>query len=144
MQQQEEEQEQELEYTPYKGEYGWSAGNVVVCIFLFVLAGFAEVGGGWLVWQTVRESKAWYMAVIGSLVLVGYGFIPTLQPLDNFGRIYAVYGGFFILLSYIWGWIVDDVKPDTGDWVGTGIALVGVLLALFWPGRSEDSSSDTA
>ncbi len=33
-----------------------------------------------------------------------YGFIPTLQPTSNFGRLYAVYGGFFIVLSYAWGW----------------------------------------
>lgn len=28
----------------------------------------------------------------GAAVLVAYGFIPTLQPTDNFGRIFAVYG----------------------------------------------------
>lgn len=84
-------------------------------------------------WQTIRENKAWYLAFSGCFVLVAYGFIPCAQPLDNFGRIYAVYGGFFILLSYLWGWAVDKQRPDTGDWVGTGIAMVGVLLALFWP-----------
>ena len=36
-------------------------------------------------------------------MLVVYGFIPTLQPIDDFGRLYAVYGGFFIVLSYVWG-----------------------------------------
>ena len=91
------------------------------------------MGGGWLVWQTVRECKPWFFAFLGSIVLVAYGFIPTLQPMDTFGRIYAVYGGFFILLSYLWGWIFDGSKPDVGDWVGTGIAMVGVLVALFWP-----------
>lgn len=50
-----------------------------------------QVGGGWLVWQTIRENKGWWMAVLGSLVLVGYGFIPTLQPTDSFGRIYGAY-----------------------------------------------------
>ena len=33
-----------------------------------------------------------------------YGFIPTLQPTSDFGRLYAIYGGFFIVLSYAWGW----------------------------------------
>ena len=114
-------------------EIQWTAGKVVACISLFILAGSAEIAGGWMVWQTIRESRGWYWAVVGSLVLIAYGFIPTLQPLDTFGRIYAVYGGFFILLSYLWGWGLDGDKPDIGDWVGTGIAMVGVLLALFWP-----------
>jgi len=113
--------------------FEWTARNVILSIFLFIAAGIAEVGGGWLVWQTIRESKPWFLAVLGSAVLVGYGFIPTLQPLDTFGRVYAVYGGFFILLSYAWGWLLDGDRPDVGDWVGTGIALAGVLVALFWP-----------
>ena len=62
-----------------------------------------------------------------------YGFIPCLQPGDEFGRIYAVYGGFFIFLSYVWGWKFDGMKPDTGDVVGGSLALASVLLILFWP-----------
>jgi small multidrug resistance family-3 protein len=72
-------------------------------------------------------------ALLGSIVLVAYGFIPTLQPIDNFGRAFAVYGGFFIVLSYVFGWALDGVRPDVGDWVGSSIALAGVLVALFWP-----------
>ena len=113
--------------------FSWTARNVLVSILLFFAAAVAEIGGGWLVWQTMREGKPWYMAVIGSLVLVLYGFIPTLQPIDNFGRLYAVYGGFFILFSYLWGWLLDGNRPDAGDWIGTGVALVGVLIALLWP-----------
>lgn len=29
-------------------------------------------------------------------------------------QVYAVYGCFFIVLSYLWGWAVDGVQPDTG------------------------------
>lgn len=111
----------------------WTVGLVFASLGLFLAAGLAEVGGGWLVWQTMRENNAWWMALLGSLTLILYGFIPTWQPIDNFGRIYAVYGGFFIVLSYLWGWAVDGVEPDVGDWVGGGIALVGVLIAWFWP-----------
>lgn len=116
-------------------KFKWTTGKVILSIFLFLAAGLAEIAGGWLVWQAIREKRAWWMAVLGAIVLFLYGVIPTFQPLDNFGRIYAVYGGFFILLSYLWGWAVDKERPDVGDWVGTGIALVGVCLAFFWPGR---------
>ena len=61
-----------------------------------------------------REHKGWWMAVLGALVLISYGFVPTAQPVDNFGRVFAVYGGFFIILSYLWGWAVDGDRPDTG------------------------------
>lgn len=70
----------------------------------------------------------------GFLVLCAYGLIPTLQPSEaSFSRVYAVYGGFFILLSYCWGWAVDGDRPDAADWVGAAVAVAGVLLAWFWP-----------
>lgn len=63
----------------------------------------------------MRESRPWWWAFpCGAAVLVAYGFIPTAQPTADFGRIYAVYGGFFILLSYAWGWAIDGVRPDLG------------------------------
>jgi drug/metabolite transporter superfamily protein YnfA len=67
-------------------------------------------------------------------VLVLYGVIPTLQPsAATFARVYAVYGGVFIVMSYGWGWAVDKTRPDTGDFVGGAIALAGVAIAWFWP-----------
>ena len=55
-------------------------GDVALSLFLFVVAGLREVGGGWLVWQALREgSPAWH-AVLGALVLAGYGFVPVAQP----------------------------------------------------------------
>lgn len=55
-------------------------GDVALSLFLFVVAGLMEVGGGWLVWQALREgSPAWH-AVLGALVLAGYGFVPVAQP----------------------------------------------------------------
>jgi len=113
--------------------FQWTALTILQSLSIFVVAGFFEIGGGWLVWKTVRDGKPWWWAVLGSLVLVGYGLLPTLQPTDEFGRIYAVYGGFFIVLSYAWGWMLDGMKPDIGDAVGGALALVAVLIILFWP-----------
>ena len=70
----------------------------------------------------------------GFAVLCCYGLIPTLQPAEaSFSRVYAVYGGFFVILSYAWGAAVDGHRPDTGDWVGASVAVAGVLAAWFWP-----------
>jgi chromate transport protein ChrA len=44
----------------------------------------------------------------------------------------TVYGGFFIVLSFLAGWSLDGDRPDLGDVVGGSIALGGVLLILFW------------
>ena len=113
--------------------FQWTVATVVQAIVLFIVAGLAEIGGGWLVWKSVRDHKPWWWALLGSLVLIVYGFLPTLQPTDSFGRIYAVYGGFFIFMSFVMGWWLDGDRPDKGDVIGGCIALGGVLLILFWP-----------
>ena len=113
--------------------FKWTALVILKVAGLFLLAGLAEIGGGWLVWQAMREGKPWWWALIGSCVLVAYGFIPTLQPLSDFGRLYAVYGGIFIGLSYMWGAVFDGMRLDRGDLIGSILALAGVCVALFWP-----------
>ena len=73
-------------------------------ILLFLLAGLCEIGGGYLVWLWLREGRSVWLGLIGGIVLVLYGIIPTLQPAAfNFGRVYAAYGGAFIVLSLLWG-----------------------------------------
>ncbi|WP_206512556.1 YnfA family protein [Veillonella ratti] len=101
-------------------------------LFYFILAGLFEIGGGYLVWLALKEGKGpWYL-VAGAIVLFLYGIIPTLQE-ASFGRVYAAYGGIFIVLSILWGWQVDKVVPDMADLVGGAIALVGVLIIMYYP-----------
>ncbi len=101
-------------------------------ILYFILAGLFEIGGGYLVWLWLREGKPISYAVTGGIILFLYGVIPTLQP-SNFGRVYAAYGGVFIVLSIIWGWKIDKVTPDRFDLIGGLVALIGVCIIMYWP-----------
>jgi len=98
----------------------------------FVAAGLCEIGGGYLVWLWLRENRSLWYAIVGTGALVLYGVIPTLQP-ANFGRVYAAYGGVFIVLSILWGWRIDKITPDRFDVIGGVIALAGVLMIMYWP-----------
>jgi small multidrug resistance family-3 protein len=103
-------------------------------IALFIAAGLAEIGGGYLVWRWLREGAGWPVGVFGAVVLVVYGVIPTLQPpTANFGRVYAAYGGVFVIMSLLWGWGVDGHRPDRYDWLGAAIVVVGVAVIFFSP-----------
>ncbi len=106
--------------------------TILKSIGFFLLAGFCEIGGGYLIWIWLRENKSLFWALLGAVVLVLYGVVPTLQP-AHFGRVYAAYGGVFIALSILWGWIVDRVVPDRYDIIGGIIALVGVGVIMYWP-----------
>ena len=67
-------------------------------LFFFILAGLCEIGGGYLMWLWLRDGRAAWFALLGALVLAIYGIIPTFQP-ASFGRVYAAYGGIFMMAS---------------------------------------------
>ena len=107
---------------------------VVRTILLYILAGLAEIGGGWLMWQWLREGKNIWWAIVGGSILVLYGVIPALQEEPAFGRVYAAYGGVFIILSLLWGRVVDGWYPDRFGVLGAAIGLVGVTIIIWGRG----------
>ena len=102
-------------------------------ILLFLLAAVAEIGGAWLVWQGVREHRGWIFIGAGVIALGLYGFIATLQPDPNFGRILAAYGGVFVAGSLAWGMTFDGFKPDRYDALGAALCLIGVAVIMYAP-----------
>jgi small multidrug resistance family-3 protein len=110
-------------------------GRLLVIGVLFMLAGLCEIGGGYLVWGWMREGKPLLWALLGAAILVAYGVVAALQPISEFGRVYAAYGGIFIALSLAWGVAVDGFRPDRYDILGAAIALLGVVVMVA-PARS--------
>ena len=106
--------------------------EVARSLFLFLMAGLCEIGGGYMIWLFIREGRPLSYALLGAAVLILYGVLPTFQP-ANFGRVYAAYGGVFIVLSIIWGWQIDRIAPDRFDLIGGLIALIGIIIIMYWP-----------
>ena len=103
-----------------------------ISLGLFVLAGLCEIGGGYLVWLWFREGRPLSYGMAGAVILILYGIIPTFQP-THFSRVYAAYGGMFIVLSLIWGWALDGARPDRFDIIGGTICLVGMAVIMYAP-----------
>lgn len=100
---------------------------------LFIVAALFEIGGAWLVWQGVRESRGLAWIGAGVIALGLYGFIATLQPDPHFGRILAAYGGTFVVGSLAWGIALDGFRPDRYDIIGAMICLFGVAVIMYAP-----------
>jgi small multidrug resistance family-3 protein len=103
---------------------------------LFVVAGLCEIGGGYLVWGWMRDHKPLAWALLGALVLAAYGVVAALQPISEFGRVYAAYGGVFIALALAWGVVVDGFRPDRWDLLGALICVIGVVVMVA-PSRAQ-------
>jgi small multidrug resistance family-3 protein len=105
---------------------------IVTTLGIFFFAALLEIGGGYLVWKWLREHKGKIFGLVGGLILFAYGMVPTLQPAE-FGRVYATYGGIFVVSSVIWGFWVDRKKPDKFEIIGSIIVLVGIAVMFYFP-----------
>ena len=91
-----------------------------------------EIGGGYLVWLWIREKKTIALGLLGGIILFVYGIIPTFQP-AHFGRVYAAYGGIFIISSILWGILVDKKRPDRYGIIGSLVAVFGAIIIFYAP-----------
>jgi len=115
-------------------------GRTFFTIGLYLIVGICEIGGGWFIWQSMRDGKPFYYCVIGSIMLIMYGFLACFQILE-FATAYATYGGFFIVMSLLWGWMFEKQVPQIQDVIGSVICIVGACIIAFVPRKSDDSSS---
>ena len=118
-----------------------SRNKILISIFFFLLAGLCEIGGGYLVWLWLRDGMSWILGVLGGFVLFAYGIVPTFQP-SHFHRIYSAYGGIFIVMALIWGWLFLGARPDMYDIIGGSISLIGVAIIFYVPRKNESISSE--
>jgi len=104
----------------------------VTSLVLFFFAAILEIGGGYLVWKWLKNHNGVVFGLLGGLILFTYGIVQTFQP-ANFGRVYAAYGGIFIITSMTWGYLIDKKKPDRYEIIGSLIVLVGVIVMIYFP-----------
>jgi len=105
---------------------------IITSILLFFVAALFEIGGSYLVYEWIRKRKRLFLGLMGGIVLFLYGMVQTLQ-FASFGRVYAAYGGIFVISTLIWGAVISDEKPDIQDIVGMSVILFGVVIILFSP-----------
>ena len=106
--------------------------EVATSLGIFFFAALLEIGGGYLVWKWLRVDRGIIFGVIGGLILFSYGIVMTLQPAE-FGKVYATYGGIFVVSAIIWGYWVDKKKPDKPEIIGSVIVLIGVAIMFYFP-----------
>ncbi|MGI9567955.1 MAG: YnfA family protein [Nitrosopumilus sp.] len=105
---------------------------IISTLGLFFTASLLEIGGGYLVWKWLRSHKSKIFGLVGAAILFSYGIIMTFQP-STFGKVYATYGGIFIIASIMWGYWIDKKKPDKFEIIGSAIVLIGVAIIFYAP-----------
>jgi small multidrug resistance family-3 protein len=108
-------------------------GPALPTLSIFALAALAEIAGCFAAWAVLRLGRSALWLAPGLLALAAFAYLLTLVPSDAAGRAYAAYGGVYILASILWLQIVEGVRPDRYDLLGTATCLVGAGIILFAP-----------
>lgn len=99
---------------------------------LFLITALAEIIGCYLPYQWLREGKSVWLLVPAALCLAAFAWLLSLHPTAA-GRVYAAYGGVYIFTAIVWLWAIDGIKPTVWDFVGSGVALLGMAIIMFSP-----------
>ena len=103
---------------------------LVLSLGLFLMAGLCEIAGGYLVWRVARGPLGPSVSLAPLPRRVRHR--PDL-PARAFGRVYAAYGGVFVVGSLLWGWRFDGIPPDRFDVGGRGALSGGVGVIMYAP-----------
>ncbi|ELQ9307504.1 YnfA family protein [Serratia marcescens] len=96
---------------------------------LFFATALAEIIGCFLPYLWLKKQGSAWLLLPAALSLMLFVWLLTLHPAAS-GRVYAAYGGVYVATALLWLWVVDGVKLSALDWVGAGVALVGMLIIV--------------
>ncbi len=99
---------------------------------LFILTAVAEITGCYLPYLWLREGRTAWLLIPSALSLSVFVWLLSLHPTAA-GRVYAAYGGVYIMVAIFWLWIVNGIKPTMWDLIGSIVALAGMAIIMFAP-----------
>lgn len=103
--------------------------EIAKTLSLFIVTALAEIIGCYLPWLWLkREGSAWLLLpAAASLAL--FAWLLTLHPAAS-GRVYAAYGGVYVVMALLWLRVVDGIMLSRTDLIGAGVALVGMAIIV--------------
>ena len=96
---------------------------------LFVATALAEIVGCFLPYLWLRKGGSIWLLVPSAICLALFAWLLTLHPAAS-GRIYAAYGGVYVATALVWLRVIDGVELSAYDWIGAGIALLGMAVIV--------------
>jgi len=96
---------------------------------LFFATALAEFIGCFLPYLWLRKGGGMLLLLPAAVSLAAFVWLLTLHPAAS-GRVYAAYGGVYVMTAMLWLRFVDGMKLSTTDWLGALVALAGMLIII--------------
>ena len=113
-------------------ELSFSITQVLKVFGLFFVTAIAEILGCYFPYLILNQGKSHWLWVPTALSLAVFVWLLTLHPAAS-GRIYAAYGGIFLVTSIAWLAVVERIRPLSSDWIGLGLCVAGATIILLGP-----------
>ena len=97
---------------------------------LFAVTALAEIVGCYLPYLWLRQNYSIWILLPAIVSLALFVWLLTLHPQAT-GRVYAAYGGVYIVTALLWLWIIESIRPTITDFLGAGLCLIGVFIIIF-------------
>lgn len=105
----------------------------VHALLWYLLAALGEIGGCFSFWAWLRMRRSPIWLIPGMAALAVFALALTRVDAPAAGRVYATYGGIYIVSSLLWLWLVEGTRPDRWDVLGAAICLIGAAVILYGP-----------
>lgn len=102
---------------------------MIKTLLLFFATALAEIIGCFLPYLWLRKSASVWLLLPAATSLALFVWLLTLHPAAS-GRVYAAYGGVYVATALVWLRVVDGIKLSMVDWIGAGIALIGMMIIV--------------
>lgn len=96
---------------------------------LFFATAVVEIVGCFLPYLWLRKDGSVWLLLPAALSLVLFVWLLSLHPAAS-GRVYAAYGGVYVVSALLWLRFVDGLKLSSLDWLGAGVTLLGMLIIV--------------
>ncbi|HEY0510920.1 MAG TPA: YnfA family protein [Thermoanaerobaculia bacterium] len=102
-------------------------------IALFAVAAVCEIAGCFSFWAAFRLHRSSWWLLPGMASLAVFAWLLSRVDAAFAGRVYAAYGGVYILASLAWLAVVERHAPDRWDLLGAAVCLLGACIILLGP-----------
>ncbi|MEZ3500357.1 YnfA family protein [Pantoea sp. KPR_PJ] len=104
-------------------------------VVLFFITAIAEIVGCFLPWLWLKKGGPAWLLLPAALSLMTFVWLLTLHPAAS-GRVYAAYGGVYVVTALLWLRVVEGIRLTVWDWSGALIALCGMMVIVAGWGRA--------
>ena len=106
-------------------------------LILFFATALMELLGCFLPYVWLRQhGSVWLLPLaavwllpLAAVCLVAFVYLLSLHP-EASGRVYAAYGGVYVVSALLWLRWVDKIALQTSDFIGAAVILLGVVCII--------------